>query len=887
MPASPDPDTADAAAQREAERALLDGILREVLDATGPGVGVALDALHAAVARGDDPSRVVEQIDLPTAERAAAALNVRFHLANLVEQRDHVRQLRRPTEHEGATRWPSLTGTGVDADALRALRVHSVLTAHPTEARRRAVVTAVARIAHHLEAYTDPRLGPDETAAARRALREAVEVLWRTAPLRATRPEPLDEVRTAMATFDRTLFDVAPRLYRAAELALGHEPGTGPSPVPAFLRFGSWIGGDRDGNPYVTGSVTTDALALQATHVLTALEAAADRLGRSLTLDAGSTPPSAKLTELLALDEAAFPHLLAEIATSSPSEPHRQKMLVIAARLAATRDADASMAYRDAGELVAALRTVQDSLAEAGATVIAYGELQDLIWQVETFGFHLAQLEVRQHSKVHRDALVDLLAQLPGVVDPEAASHDAALLDRIATEGWPAPVVATDPVTREVLATIRVMSVLQHRWGRDSCGRYIVSFTREPADLVAVAALARHAVGDAALRLDVIPLFETGNDLAAAVGIVSDWIALPGVARWLDGNDRALEVMVGYSDSAKDVGPVAATLALYRAQEALASWAAAHDVRLTLFHGRGGSLGRGGGPVHRAILAQPPGSVAGRFKVTEQGEVIFARYGNPTVALRHLERVTTAVLRAGTAAVATRNHDAARRFAPLAETLETVSRAAYLRLVGTEGFADFLARVSPLEEIGEMRLGSRPPKRAGVMTGRDLADLRAIPWVFAWSLTRSNLPGWFGLGTALAAVGDVDELRAAYRDWPLFGAMIDVAEMSLAKADRRLAERFFALGERPDLTEAVLAEWDRAERWITAVTGQDELLGGKVHLSRVVADRSPYVDALSWLQLRALDAVRHAEPAAEEHRAAGRLLLLAVLGVAAGVQNTG
>jgi phosphoenolpyruvate carboxylase len=306
-------------------------------------------------------------------------------------------------------------------------------------------------------------------------------------------------------------------------------------------------------------------------------------------------------------------------------------------------------------------------------------------------------------------------------------------------------------------------------------------------------------------------------------------------------------------------------------------------VALTLFHGRGGSLGRGGGPVHRAILAQPPGSVSGRFKVTEQGEVVFARYGNPVIARRHLERVTSAVLQASDPAVGRRNDWTAARFAELAATLDDASRRAYLDLVGTDGFADFLATVSPLEEIGAMRMGSRPAKRAGVLTGRDLADLRAIPWVFSWSLTRSNIPGWYGIGSGFEAAADLDLLRAAYRDWPLFAALVDVAEMSLAKCDRELAERFFSLAERPDLTEMILAEWDLACRWVTAITGE-ALLAGKRRLGRRVTDRAPYVNALSWLQLRALEAVRGD---AEDQSHAQRLLLITVNGVAAGLQNTG
>jgi phosphoenolpyruvate carboxylase len=499
---------------------------------------------------------------------------------------------------------------------------------------------------------------------------------------------------------------------------------------------------------------------------------------------------------------------------------------------------------------------VQHSLAAAGAQRSAYGELQHLVWQVETFGFHLAELEIRQHSGAHATALADL------------DEHD----------GNP-----TDDMTREVLATFRVIAALQDRWGPRACHRYVVSMCHSADDLTAVNRLARYALGDRAdaIELSVVPLFETGEDLRRCTEVLDEWVAALG------GAPARVEVMLGYSDSAKDIGPLSATLLLYDAQAALARWAAKHGVALTLFHGRGGSLGRGGGPVNRAILAQPPGSVAGRFKVTEQGEVIFARYGNPQIAQRHLEQVTSAVLFAGTAMIADRNTEAATHFAELGAAMEEAGRTAYRALVETDGFADFFARVSPLEELSDLALGSRPSRRPGG-SELTLADLRAIPWVFAWSQTRCNLTGWFGLGSGLAAAGSVEDLRAAYRDWPLFTALIDNAEMSLAKTDRAVAERYLALGDRPDLTARILEELDRTTDLVLAVLDLPALLAGRRILSAAVNLRNPYVDALSHLQLRALTALRRNDYAdeAEEHRLR-ELLLLTVNGVAAGLQNTG
>jgi phosphoenolpyruvate carboxylase len=357
--------------------------------------------------------------------------------------------------------------------------------------------------------------------------------------------------------------------------------------------------------------------------------------------------------------------------------------------------------------------------------------------------------------------------------------------------------------------------------------------------------------------------------------------------------------MLGYSDSAKELGPAAAILSLFDAQAALTRWAAANDVRLTLFHGRGGALGRGGGPAGRAVLAQAPGSVAGRFKVTEQGEVIFARYGQRAIAERHLEQVTSAVLLASEPAVQARITDAADRYRDVADRVGEAACAAYRSLVESEGFAEWFARVSPLEEISGLRIGSRPARRraaggAGAAGPSSLDDLRAIPWVFAWAQTRVNLPGWYGLGSGLAAVagepGGMDRLRAAYREWSLLAVLLENAEMSLAKTDRPIAAEYLAVGGRDELSSQVLAEYDRTMDLVLAVTGHDRVLAARPVLSRAVALRNPYVDALSHLQLRALRALR-APGAAEmedgERERLERLLLLTMNGVAAGLQNTG
>ena len=426
-----------------------------------------------------------------------------------------------------------------------------------------------------------------------------------------------------------------------------------------------------------------------------------------------------------------------------------------------------------------------------------------------------------------------------------------------------------------------------------------MSFTRSADDIAAVYELARYAYNGGRIPvLDVVPLFESAVDLANAPDVLTGMIALPPVAERLAATGRHLEAMLGYSDSAKELGPASATLRLFDAQSRLAGWAAAHGVRLTLFHGRGGALGRGGGPAGRAVLAQAPGSVNGSFKVTEQGEVIFARYGQPAIAERHLEQVGSAVLLASSERRAERTAAAAASYRGVADRIDQAACAAFRGLIEADGFAEWFACISPLGEIGGLRIGSRPARRgpserhSGLPRPQamDLDDLRAIPWVFAWSQTRVNLPGWFGLGSGLAAIetdsDGTEVLRRAYREWPLFAVLLDNAEMSLAKTDRPIAARYLALGGRDDLTALVLAEYDLTKRLVLAVTGHDRLLADRPVLSRAVALRDPYVDALSYLQLRALAALRGPVQAKDRDQTE-RLLLLTVNGVAAGLQNTG
>ncbi|MFZ0216792.1 MAG: phosphoenolpyruvate carboxylase [Candidatus Dormiibacterota bacterium] len=823
-----------------------------------------LRRLVIAARDSDVDERAVERLvaswPLERAEQIAHAFTCYFHLANLAEEHHRARALR--AQDRGGVARESLAATvqGIRVELgeqrlrtlLSELALTFVFTAHPTEARRGAVTAAIRRVARQLDRLEDKLASDTERRDAERRLLEQIDGLWRTAQLRSSQIRPLDEVRSTLTVFAETLYTVVPSLYRTLDEVLAPDrDGHGSPLTPAFVEFGSWVGGDRDGNPFVTASVSAETMRVQVATALDTLATRTARLARELTASAASTPPDSGLRRRLEEAEARALQPSA-VDTALAGEPHRRFLLHMAERLRATRAAEAAMAYGSSREYLDDLRAVQASLVSAGAGRLAHGALQDLLWAAETFGFHLAELEIRQHSSVHSRALQEVRAggELSGP-------------------------------TQEVLATLRVVAEIQRRDGVAACHRYVISFTRTAGDVADVFELAQRAGGPTVPELDVVPLFETAEDLQRAVAVADEMLTLAPVQRRLAQNGRRLEIMLGYSDSAKEMGPAAAALALYDTQAALARWASGKDLELTIFHGRGGALGRGGGPANRAVLAQAPGSVAGRFKVTEQGEVIFARYGNPALAQRHLEQMTSAVLLASSPSVAERTEGAAARFGPLAAQIGETAHRAYRALVEAPELGRWFARVSPLEELSSLRIGSRPARRGG---GASLDELRAIPWVFAWSQMRLNLPGWYGLGSGLAAA-DLADLQDAYGSWPLFASLLDNAEMSLAKTDRRIAQRYLAVGGRPELTQRVLDEYDRTTERVLAVTGHTRLLEIRRVLSWAVELRNPYVDALSHLQLRALRGLREGETPQRERLE--RLLLVTVNGVAAGLQNTG
>jgi phosphoenolpyruvate carboxylase len=892
------------------------------------------------LANAGNPSRAAHQaaladeldrLQLPAAEGLIRAFALYFQLANLAEEKQRVRRLRRRgrsaprgvLEDSIAAAVEGLRASGMSsADAkalLDELSVGLVLTAHPTEARRRTLLVALRRCYRLLDGLDDPRLTPAEDAELRRRLREEISLLWHTATVRGQAPTPLDEVRSAMVFFDESLFVVTPRVYRALDRALdagGETPrgaaardsgqsGTRPGRAHPFLHWGSWIGGDRDGNPNVTAETTAQTLRIQADHVLRAYERVTSRLMQTVAAAAGPETLDGALAARLEADVRQFPDTAAwALRERFPGEPYRQRFAFIAERLRRTR---LRLVESHSGPLVEGGYTgpadVLEELDELGAALVrdglarvAYGELQDLRWQVQTFGFHAMSLEIRQHSAVHAEALKVLRSTEAG---KPAGTWNPSLLAHEAAPGVP---------VSEVLATFRQMGALQERFGEAALNRYVISFTRSEDDVMDVLELAERARGDgpdaplaplAPLALDVVPLFESADALQDAEGLLDRLLSNPVYRRHLDQRNNRQEVMLGYSDSTKESGPLAAGWMLYQAQAGLAAVCRRHGVKVTLFHGRGGAIGRGGGPMNRAILAQAPGSVDGRLKLTEQGEVIADRYANPHIALRHLEQMTNAVLVASSPGHERRAQDAERAGTPVMEELADASRRAYRELVwDNPAFEAYFRDATPLEVLSGLAIGSRPAARARAAEEGPsrLESLRAIPWVFAWSQSRANLPGWFGIGTALAGYeakhgpAGLERLRELYATWPFFATLLDTAEMSLAKADLHVASRYAELARGDasrSIWERIRDEFERTSDAILRVADRERLLDAMPVLQRSIELRNPYVDSLSELQVRLLARLR-ALPADDPARhEIVRLVQLTVSGVAAGVQNTG
>lgn len=867
----------------------------------------------AAVAEAE--AALVAEVQAHTADTArvmARAFTLYFDLVNLAEEAERVRALRRREREAGPGYEESLFDTfarlkqrGVSAeqmaDLLRSLHIELVLTAHPTEAKRRTNLSKLGRIHAALQQLQTGDPLPREAESLRAAIRAEITALWLTDLARTARPAVTDEVRTAMYYVGEVFWQALPRMYAELEAALReHYPGL--SAPPRWLTLASWMGGDRDGNPNVTVAITAETLRLHRGLAVTRHQEALQDLARRLSLSARWAAPPPELQAWLRTRlSGEVPAHITYLANRYAAEPYRLALSILAAELEQAAHDNMAARLLGTGEhqplaQLSHLKPPLDLMARSLPPELAGGEFQAQRRRLDIFGLHAARLDVREESLRLTATLGELLRGLD--LDANFARNPegerCATLDRLLAEPTPAALAANAGITRDAAETwglFQLIARTRRIYGDEMLGPFIISMTRGPADVLTVLLLARWA--GCADGLFIVPLFETVDDLDAAPRILAALFAQPAYRHHLATCGNEQMVMIGYSDSNKDGGYLAANWALYQAQETITRVCDEHGVRLTLFHGRGGTVARGGGPANRAIRAQPPGTVRGRFRMTEQGENLALRYANPELAHRHLEQIVSAVL---LASVPTEDGGPSSAVLPewrsaLAE-MAAVARREYRALVyETPGFVEFWRTATPVDEISRLRIGSRPTaRRAG---GLQVANVRAIPWVFSWMQSRFNLPSWYGLGAGLhSRISNLHFLRELYAGWPFFRALIDNAEMSLMKADMEIAALYTALVPDRALAEALFgrirAEFDRTRDAVLAINGQPELLAGNPIIRRSILRRNPYVDPLNFLQVEMLRRLRALpDPESAEAEALREVIVLTINGIAAGLRNTG
>jgi phosphoenolpyruvate carboxylase len=838
------------------------------------------------------------------------------HLANIAEDRHHVRR-REHHERQGHLQEGSLAMSFerlAEADVraadiagvLQRAFISPVLTAHPTEVQRKSILDAERAIAE-LVGQRDELHGARALAGNEALLRARVTQLWQTRMLRYTKLTVADEIENALSYYQATFLRQIPKLYQEIEEALpGH-------PIAPFFRMGNWIGGDRDGNPNVSAETLQMALRRQSETVLRFYLTEVHELGAELSISATLAPVTA---EMQALAERSPDHN-----AHREDEPYRRALIGMYARLAATLQAFTGTEalrhavapqdpYRRSDDFLADLKVIETSLRSHHADALIAPRLRPLMRAVQVFGFHLATVDLRQSSDKHEAVVAELLKTAKIEADYSSLDEPArrTLLLRMLNDARPLRVHGAAYSEHAVgeLAIFEAALQMLDRYGREALRHYIISHTEDVSDLLEVLLLQKetgllHGTLDdgAVCQLIVSPLFETIGDLRNAEPIMRDYYALPGVAGMIKRSGREQDVMLGYSDSNKDGGSFTSNWELYRAEIALVALfdglRGAHGITLRLFHGRGGTVGRGGGPSYQAILAQPPGTVNGQIRLTEQGEVISSKYAHPEIGLRNLETLVAATLEA---TLLHPTKSAPKSFLDAAAAISEASMAAYRKLVyETPGFTDYFFSATPIREIAELNIGSRPASRKAT---RAIEDLRAIPWSFSWGQCRVALPGWCGFGSAIEHfLGKLPAqrkerlvlLQRMHKQWPFFRTLLSNLDMVLAKSDLGIAERYVDLVEDRKLGRKIFgliqAEWQRTSDAVSLITGEKQRLASNPSLARSIEHRFPYLDPLNHLQVELMRRYRQRREGDPANERVQRGIHISINGVAAGLRNTG
>jgi phosphoenolpyruvate carboxylase len=874
-------------------------------------------------------TQVVESCDLETAIDVIRAFTVYFHLINTAEQQHRIRRryayerARMPEVQRGSLAALGETFGKLDAEViqklLNQLSIELVFTAHPTEATRRTLIVQARKIATLLEAHDAfQQMTPRQQETWQRDLENSIALLWRTDSIHHVRLEPLDEIKMGVYYLDEVLYTAVPELYSQLEQVLASAQAGKRFQMPPFLHLGSWIGGDQDGNPNVLPTTMLQALNLHRAYIIKHYRESIESLAQEYSQSLQYCSITPELEASIARDAEKLASYDRELGSQTAQEPYRRKLSFMWKRLGvfvtSKQGKVRKYPYNRPDELLEDLELVRASLLKDGEEGIAEGCLATLIRQVQVFGFHFAALDVRQHSERHSSALGELLLAT-GLLQEEYRDLDeqarVSLLETLLSDPrvLPRQHLQLSAETTHILQTFEAIRQARQEFGASAITCYIISMTRTVSDLLEVLFFCKET---GISGLPIVPLFETIEDLRSCTTILEDALRLPVYREHVRNCRDQQQVMLGYSDSSKDGGILTSGWELYQAQGRLAEMGKRQQISITLFHGRGGAVGRGGGPIYDAVLGQPPGSVNGRIRITEQGEMLSFKYGLPAIALRNLELVVAGVIRSSLPAESMQEaYLLDKRHQHWTEIMESLSASAYTyyrRLIYDDpDFLRFFEQATPILELGWLNLGSRPARRS---KGRSLEELRAIPWVFSWMQSRYVLPSWYGVGHALEEYladhpDSMDELRQMYREWPFMRAFIDNMQMTLSKADLHIARHYAALVDdtalRARLSQEIDAEYVRTQRLLLEIVSGKALLDNNQVLQFSIRRRNPYVDPLSYFQvvllrrLRTLGGPLHLDDhalstASSEEKERARLtyaVLLTINGIAAGLRNTG
>ncbi len=879
--------------------------------------------LSKAWHNGDDAAnvrlrKIIAELvdDLDRTADIVKAFTTYFGLVNLAEEHHRIKILRDRRELAYDTKVAMdesidsaievLIREGFSAEQIETrldeTRVTPVFTAHPTESKRLTTRRILKYLSQELFRLRNPGLRSFEQPGVYQNLRAAITLLWQSDDSRKRKPTVMDEVRsTGLYFFENTIFDVAPRISQVLHRALKkHFPDRHWIP-PTLFQFGTWIGGDRDGNPFVTPDVTQLALRSQKDCVLERYADDVFELYELLSPSRDRAKFDEKFLQDLYRSLDQLDAVDRETLDRFDQEPYRQKLILIYRKLKRTQRinqntwesiGNANTIYPSANALLEDLLAIQNSLTGHAGSALAQGKLQSLIYRVNIFGFHLASMDIRQHSGKHESAIHEILSATGVVTNYDAM--DNAERSELLTEQLQQSVLFELPklstASQEMVDLFETIRAAHDHIGPSSIPSYIISMTEDESDLLEVLLLLRQA--NLLGKIDVVPLFETVADLESASAIMMRLFENPAYQRHFAARDRAQQIMIGYSDSNKDGGFLRANWRLFTAQRNLAQTCAEHGVKLTLFHGRGGSIGRGGGPANRSILSQPPESVLGRIRITEQGEVVTSRYTHPDIAFRHLQQLLNAVIcSTGTRPV----YPKYDRWVQVMDEISELAFEKYRELVGQDKFIEYFQTATPIELVGQMNLGSRPAKRRDT---QGIEDLRAIPWVFSWSQSRTNIPSWFGVGTAFdrwitqnddSSDERINELREMYQQWPFFKSMINNVHVGIGRADMQIGELYSQLCTDVDCQNifvAIKTEFELTSRQILQITGHRQILDTEPWLQNSIRMRNPYVDPMNYIQVALLEKLRTTADEVQRERIR-KVILQTINGIAAGLQNVG